>query len=76
MNDLRKNQGFTLFEVLISASIVILLLIGLTQLTIHSLLVKRLSDYRMNSAELVSSKLEYFSPSYFPRLPTGVPVGY
>ncbi len=57
---LRKNHGFTLVEVLISASIVILLLMGLTQLIIHSLLVKRLSDYRINSAVLASSKLEYF----------------
>jgi Tfp pilus assembly protein PilV len=65
MNALRKNLGFTLIEVLISASIVILLLIGLAQLTIHSLLVKRLSDYRMNSAELASSKLEYFKSLRF-----------
>ena len=57
---LRRNHGFTLVEVLISASIVILLLMGLAQLTIHSLLIKRLSDQRMNSAELASSKLEYF----------------
>ena len=56
----RKNHGFTLVEVLISASIVILLLMGLAQLTTHSLLIKRISDHRMNSAELASSKLEYF----------------
>lgn len=59
-NAQRPNPGFTLIEVLVSASVIILLLMSLAQLTIHSLLVKRISDYRINSAELASSKLEYF----------------
>jgi len=59
-NARRQNTGFTLIEVLVSASVIILLLLSLAQLTVHSLLVKRISEYRINSAVLASSKLEYF----------------
>jgi len=59
-NTQRPNPGFTLIEVLVSASVIILLLMSLAQITIHSLLIKRISDYRINSTELASSKLEYF----------------
>ncbi len=56
----RLYLGFTLIEVLVSASVIILLLLSLAQLTVHSLLIKRISEYRINSAVLASSKLEYF----------------
>jgi len=58
----RKNnsKGFTLIEVLISFFIVMVLILGMAQLTIHSILVKQRSDYSVKSAELSSSKLEYF----------------
>lgn len=58
----RKNnsKGFTLIEVLISFFIVMVLILGMAQLTIHSILVKKRSDYSVKSAELASSKLEYF----------------
>ncbi len=59
-NAQRLNLGFTLIEVLVSASVIILLLMGLAQLTVHSLLIKRISEYRINSTVLASSKLEYF----------------
>lgn len=52
-------HGVTLIEVLLSSSIVILLIMGLAQLTLHSLYVKRIADYRLRSAELASSKLEH-----------------
>lgn len=55
----RKKHGVTLIEVLLSSSIVILLIMGLAQLTLHSLYVKRIADYRLRSAELAASKLEY-----------------
>lgn len=54
------NQGFTLIELLISFSIIMLLILGGIQLILHSILVKRRSDYSVTSAELASSKLEYF----------------
>lgn len=58
---LKKNrQGFTLIELLISFSIIMLLILGMAQLTFYSILVKRRSDYGLKSAELASSKLEYF----------------
>lgn len=58
----RKNdrQGFTLIEVLISFFIVMVLILGMAQLTIHSIFIKKRSDYSVKSAELASSKLEYF----------------
>ncbi len=36
------------------------LALGMAQLTIYSILVKTRSDYSVKSAELASSKLEYF----------------
>ncbi len=54
-----KPKGFTLIELLISFAIVVILVMGAAQLTIHSLLVKRRSDLSMTSAEMASSKLEY-----------------
>lgn len=54
------NHGFTLIELLISFSIIMLLILGGAQLILHSILVKRQSDYSVKSAELASSKLEYF----------------
>lgn len=59
-NTRSQKLGFTLIEVLVSASVIILLLLSLAQLTVHSLLIKRISEYRINSAVLASSKLEYF----------------
>lgn len=57
----QKNRpGFTLIELLISFSIIMLLILGGTQLTLYSILSKRRSDYSLKSAELASSKLEYF----------------
>lgn len=57
----QKNiQGFTLIEVLISFFLIMILILGMAQLTFHSILVKRRSDYSVKSAELASSKLEYF----------------
>lgn len=54
-----KRKGFTLIEILISFTIVVILVMGAAQLTIHSLFVKRRSDMTVRSAELASSKLEY-----------------
>lgn len=56
----RKNRGITLIEVLLSFSIITLLIMGLAQLTLHSLFVKRNADCVRISAELAFSKLEYF----------------
>ncbi len=55
-----NRQGFTLIEVLVSFFIVMVLALGMAQLTIYSILVKTRSDYSVKSAELASSKLEYF----------------
>jgi Tfp pilus assembly protein PilV len=54
-----KLRGFTLIELIISFTIIIVLLLGAAQLTIHSLFVKRRSDISVKSAELASSKLEH-----------------
>ncbi len=57
---IKKNQqGFTLLELLISSVLVILLITGTAQLTIHSLFVQKRADCDLRSAELASSKLEY-----------------
>ncbi len=56
----KKHPGFTLVEFLVSFTLVMLLLTGTTQLTIHSLLTKRNADLNLKTAELASSLLEYF----------------
>ena len=53
------SGGFSLIEVLISLTITACLVIGITQLTLHSLTAKKHSDESMISAEIASSKLEY-----------------
>ena len=55
----KNYRGFTLLELLISFAIVVILLLGAAQLTLHSLYVKRTSDRSLESAELASEKLEY-----------------
>jgi hypothetical protein len=55
----KRTQGFTLLELLISFGIVVILVLGAAQLTLHSLYVKRVSDCSLESAELASGKLEY-----------------
>jgi Tfp pilus assembly protein PilV len=55
-----RHPGFTLVEFLVSFTLVMLLLTGTVQLTIHSLLVKRNADLNLKTAELASSLLEYF----------------
>ncbi len=55
-----NNRGFTLVEFLVSFTLVTLLITGMVQLTIHSLLVKRNADLNLKTSELASSLLEYF----------------
>jgi len=55
----KNHPGFTLVEFLVSFTLVMLLLTGTVQLTIHSLLVKRNADINLKTAELSSSFLEY-----------------
>ncbi len=56
----KNHTGFTLVEFLVSFTLVMLLLTGMVQLTIHSLLVKRNADINLKTVELTSSLLEYF----------------
>ncbi len=56
----KMNQsGFTLVELLISFALITFLISGTAQLTMHSLLAKRRADFKLRSAELAASKLEY-----------------
>lgn len=58
-------EGFTLLELLVSFVIIAVLLLGAAQLTLHSLMTKRISDCSMESAELASGKLEYLKSLLF-----------
>jgi len=59
LDEARGQEGFSLVEVLISFALVIFLITGTAQLTMHSLLVQRRADYSLRATELASSKLEY-----------------
>lgn len=65
MNFYFSRKGFSLIELTISSCIVIFLCLGMAQIVSHSLLIKRRSDSRVLSAELASSKLEYFKSLYY-----------
>lgn len=54
------QTGFSLVELLISFSIVSFLILGILQLTLYSLSLKRRSEDGTKSAELAASKLEFF----------------
>jgi len=55
----RREQGFTLLELLISFALVILLIAATAQLAIHSLFIHKSADCNWRTTELASSKLEY-----------------
>jgi Tfp pilus assembly protein PilV len=59
MNRKKKNQGLSLVELLVSFSLVILLITGTLQLTIHSLLIQRNASLNLKTSELAASLLEY-----------------
>ena len=61
----KRQDGFTLLELLISFSIVVILLLGAAQLTLYSLHVKKTSDCSLESAEWASDKLEYLKSLRF-----------
>jgi prepilin-type N-terminal cleavage/methylation domain-containing protein len=69
----KNKRGFTLLELLISFAIVVILLLGAAQLTLHSLHAKRTSDCSLESAEMASDKLEYLKslPFESPELEKG-----
>jgi prepilin-type N-terminal cleavage/methylation domain-containing protein len=58
-------EGFTLLELLISFTVVVILLMGAAQLTLLSVNIKRTSDCSVESAELASKKLEYLKSHLF-----------
>jgi Tfp pilus assembly protein PilV len=55
----RKEQGFTLLELLISFVLVILLITATAQLVIQSLFIQKRAESNFKTAELAYSKLEY-----------------
>lgn len=60
MEKKRKQPGLSLIEVLMALSISFALLLGMLQLTLQALLLKKKSDCRLKTAELAAAKLEYF----------------
>lgn len=59
MNQKTKSRGFSLVEVLISSSLILLLIIGTAQLLATSLAAKRRGDFHFRAARFASSKWEY-----------------
>ena len=55
----KRHAGFTLLELLVSFSIIVILLLGAAQLTLYSLHVKKTSDRSLESTEWALDKLEY-----------------
>ncbi|MFO7980558.1 MAG: prepilin-type N-terminal cleavage/methylation domain-containing protein [Candidatus Aminicenantes bacterium] len=53
-----KQKGFTLIEVMISLSIFAVLILGTSQLMIHSLIVQDRCQNRLVSLELAANKIE------------------
>ena len=62
---IKKNQGFSFIEVIISFMITFILILGTAQLTMLSLLSKQSSDVRLKISDLLSSKIELFKSRSF-----------
>jgi len=60
-----KQKGLTLIEVMISLSIFAVLILGTSQLMIHSLIVQERCQNRLTSLELATNKIEIFKSLSF-----------
>jgi Tfp pilus assembly protein PilV len=60
-----KKNGFSFIELLVASVIIFSLIMGTAQLTIHSMLIKKWSDHRMNAATIISSQLEQLKSQFF-----------
>ena len=62
-----KNNGFSFIELLVASVIIFSLIMGTAQLTIHSMMLKKWSDHRMNASTIISSQLEQLKSQFFSR---------
>lgn len=60
-----KQKGLTLIEVMISLSIFAVLILGTSQIMIHSLIVQERCQNRLASLELAVNKIEIFKSLSF-----------
>jgi prepilin-type N-terminal cleavage/methylation domain-containing protein len=56
----RKDKGFSLIELLIASSLILFLIVGITQLLGLSLAAKRSGEFHFRAARVASSRLEHF----------------
>ncbi|MFW6140885.1 MAG: type IV pilus modification PilV family protein [Acidobacteriota bacterium] len=61
----RKQKGLTLIEVMISLFIFAVLILGTSQLMIHSIIVQERCQNRITSLELSANKIEIFKSLSF-----------
>lgn len=64
-NSEKKTSGFSFIELLVSFAVSFLLILGTIQLTLHSMMVKKRSDFRLNECSLISSQLEQLKSLFF-----------
>jgi hypothetical protein len=69
-----KQGGFSMIELLVSFTVIMLLVIGITELMIYSMRVKLRGDISIQAAELAASKLEFLKSLPFddPGLSDGI----
>jgi hypothetical protein len=60
-----RSAGFSMIELLVSFSVIMLLVIGITELMIYSMRVKYRGDINLQTAELAASKLEFLKSLSF-----------
>lgn len=56
----KKDNGFSMIELLIAMSIISIFILGTTQLTLHSIHLKQKSDCLVRAAEFTSAAFEHF----------------
>ena len=59
------KNGFSFLELLIASAIIFSLIMGTAQLTIHSMMLKKWSDHRMNASTIIFSQLERLKSQFF-----------
>ena len=63
--DKSRNKGFSFIELLVSFVITFALIMGSAQLAMHSMMVKKRSDHRLNTISIILSQLDELKSHFF-----------
>ena len=59
------KNGFSFIELLLASVITFMLIVGIMQLSLHSIMVKKRSDHRLNISAVISTQLAQLKSTFF-----------